>query len=56
MSSMFERQRPFGQVIAVLRVILKPLIVIVWANGALALSAAPAILPKLGWLLATGRH
>lgn len=45
-----------GQVIAVLRVILKPMIVIVWAIGALALIAAPAILPKLGRLLATRRH
>jgi hypothetical protein len=45
-----------GQAIAVLRVILKPMIVIVWAIGALALIAAPAILPKLGRLLATRRH
>lgn len=48
--------RPFGQVIAVLRVILKPLVVIFWAIGALALIAARAILPKLGRRLATGRH
>ena len=45
-----------GQVIAVLGVILKPLIVIVWAIGALSLIAAPAILPKLGRLLATRLH
>lgn len=45
-----------GQVIALLRVILKPTIVVVWVIGALVLIAAPAILPKIGRLLATFRH
>lgn len=45
-----------GQVIAVLRVILRPMIVIVWVIGALALIAAPTILPIFGRLLAARRH
>lgn len=40
-----------GQVIALLRVILKPTIVVVWAIGALVLLAAPAILRKIERLL-----
>jgi len=43
-----------GQTIALLRVVLKPAIVIVWAIGALALFAAPVILRTTGRLL--GRH
>ncbi|MDH8543873.1 hypothetical protein QIH15_27010, partial [Klebsiella pneumoniae] len=40
-----------GQVIALLRIILKPTIVVVWAIGALVLIAAPAIMQKIGRLL-----
>lgn len=39
-----------GQAIALLRVVLKPAIVGIWAIGTLALIAAPVILPKLGRL------
>ena len=45
-----------GQIIALLRVVLKPAIVVVWAIGALALIAAPMILPRLGTLLGGRRH
>lgn len=45
-----------GQVIALLRVILKPTIVVVWVIGALVFIAAPAILPRIGRLLAAFRH
>lgn len=45
-----------GQTIALLRVVLKPAVVIVWAIGALALIAAPVILRKIGRLLAARRH
>ena len=45
-----------GQIIALLRVVLKPAIVLVWAIGALILVAAPFILPKIGRLLGGRRH
>lgn len=45
-----------GQAIALLRVVLKPVIVVAWAIGALALAAAPWVLPKIGRLLAAHRH
>ncbi|GAA2888462.1 hypothetical protein GCM10010837_48030 [Aminobacter niigataensis] len=45
-----------GQVIALLRVVLKPAIVVVWAIGALVLITAPLILRKIGRLLAARRH
>ena len=45
-----------GQVVALLRGILKPTIVVVWVIGALVLIAAPAILPRIGRLLAAFRH
>lgn len=45
-----------GQVIALLQVLLKPAIVIVWAIGAFILVASPLILPKIGRLLAGRRH
>jgi len=36
-----------GQAIALLRVVLKPAIMVLWAIGALALIAAPVILPRI---------
>ena len=45
-----------GQTIAFLRVVLKPAIIVVWAIGALALLAAPMILPWVGSLLGGRRH
>lgn len=45
-----------GQIIALLRVVLKPAIVVVWAIGALILTAAPFILPKIGRIFAGRRH
>lgn len=45
-----------GQAIALLRAVVKPAIVIVWAIGALALIAAPVILPRVGRLLDRRRH
>lgn len=45
-----------GQAIALLRVVLKPAIVIVWAIGALLLVAAPFIISKVGRLLARRRY
>ncbi|NIJ43508.1 hypothetical protein FHS78_003823 [Parvibaculum indicum] len=45
-----------GQTIALLRVVLKPAIVVVWAIGALALIAAPVILRKIARLLDARRH
>jgi hypothetical protein len=45
-----------GQVIALLRVVLKPAIVVVWAIGALILVAAPFILPKIGGVFVGRRH
>ena len=45
-----------GQTIALLRVVLKPAIVVVWAIGTLILVAAPLILPKIGRLFAGRRH
>ncbi len=44
------------QAITLLRVILKPAIVVVWAIGALILIAAPLILPKIARLIAARRH
>ena len=45
-----------GQVIALLRVVLKPAIVTVWAIGALILAAAPFVLLKIGRVFAGRRH
>lgn len=45
-----------GQIIALLRVVLKPAIIVVWAIGAAVLVAAPLILPKIGRLFAGRRH
>jgi hypothetical protein len=42
----------FGQwAIGLLRAVLKPAIIIFWALGALALIAAPVILPKISMIL-----
>lgn len=41
----------WGQALAFLRLVLKPGIIIVWAIGALALIAAPVILPRIGRIL-----
>ncbi len=45
-----------GQAIALLRVILKPAIIVLWVIGALALVAAPVILPRIGRMLGGRRH
>lgn len=45
-----------GQTIQLLRVVLKPAIVVLWGIGVLAIFAAPLILPKMVRLLATRRH
>jgi len=45
-----------GQALALLRVILKPAIIAVWALGVLALIAAPVLLPKGAKLFATYRR
>ena len=45
-----------GQAIALLRVVAKPAIVIIWVIGALALLTAPLILSRIGRLLAARRH
>ncbi|CEJ15998.1 hypothetical protein BN1110_06349 [bacterium YEK0313] len=45
-----------GQTIALLRVVLKPAVVAVWAIGAVVLLAAPLILSKIGRLFAGHRH
>lgn len=45
-----------GQAVALLHLVLKPAIVVGWAVGALALMAAPVILPRLMRLLATHRR
>ncbi|CCV11936.1 hypothetical protein [Mesorhizobium sp. STM 4661] len=45
-----------GQAIALLRVVAKPAIVILWVIGALALLTAPLILSRIGRLLAARRH
>lgn len=45
-----------GQAIALLRVIVKPAIIVLWAIGALALVAAPVILPRIGRMLGGRRH
>lgn len=44
-----------GQALALLRVVVKPAIVVVWAMGVVALLAAPLILSRIGALLAP-RH
>lgn len=46
----------WGQLIALLRVILKPAIVLLWAIGAVVLIAAPVILPRVRRLLNARRH
>lgn len=45
-----------GQAIALLRAVAKPAIVVVWALGALALIAAPMILPAVVRLIRERRH
>lgn len=45
-----------GQGIALFRVVIKPAIVVLWAIGAVALVAAPVILPRIGRLLGGRRH
>lgn len=45
-----------GQAIALLRVVLKPAIIVLWAIGALALIAAPLLLPRIGRMLGGRRH
>ena len=45
-----------GQTIALMRVGLKPTIIVLWAIGALILVAAPLILPKIGRSFAERRH
>ncbi len=45
-----------GQAIALLRVVAKPAIVILWGIGALALLTAPLILSRIGRLFAARRH
>jgi len=44
-----------GQAAIVLKAVLKPLIIVVWAIGFLGLLAAPRILPKLVGRFARGR-
>lgn len=47
----------FRQALALLALVLKPVIILLWALGALVILAAPAILPRVGRLLARrGRH
>lgn len=45
-----------GQVIALLGVVLKPIIVVVWAIGALLLVVAGFMLPNIGRLMSGRRH
>ncbi|MBI2719790.1 MAG: hypothetical protein HY245_11950 [Rhizobiales bacterium] len=45
-----------GQAIALLRIVVKPAIVVFWAIGALALIAAPVILPRFGRLFGGRWH
>lgn len=45
-----------GQTIILLRAVLKPAIIVLWAIGALALLATPLMLPRLGGLLGRRRH
>lgn len=45
-----------GQAIALLRVIVKPAIIVLWVIGTLVLIAAPVILPRIGRLLGGRRH
>ncbi len=45
-----------GQAIALLRVVLKPAIIVLWVIGALALIAAPLVLPRIGRMLGRRRH
>lgn len=45
-----------GQAIALLKIIAKPAIVILWGIGVIALLAAPLILSKVGRLFALRRH
>lgn len=45
-----------GQAVALLRVIVKPAIIVLWAIGALALVAAPVILLRIGRMLGGRRH
>lgn len=43
-------------ILALLKVALKPAIIVLWAIGALALIAAPLVLPRVARLLAWRRH
>lgn len=45
-----------GQAVALLRIIMKPMIVITWGIGALALIVAPRLLREMGGQLARFRH
>lgn len=45
-----------GQVIPLIRIIIKPTIVVLWVIGALVLIAAPVLLPRIGRLLGRRRH
>ncbi|CCV15030.1 hypothetical protein [Mesorhizobium sp. STM 4661] len=45
-----------GQAKALLRIVVKPAIVVLWAIGALVLIAAPLILPRIGRLLSRLRR
>lgn len=47
---------PLGQVIALLSVVLKPAIVVVWAIGAFLLVVAAFMLPNIGRLISGRRH
>lgn len=44
-----------GQIISLLQIVVKPVIVGIWAVGALVIIVAPAILAKVGRLLAARR-
>lgn len=45
-----------GQVIALLRAVAKPMVIVLWAIGAVLLVAAPFILPRIERLLGALRH
>jgi hypothetical protein len=45
-----------GQVIALLRAVAKPMVIVLWAVGAVLLVAAPFILPRIERLLGALRH
>lgn len=45
-----------GQAIALLRAVLKPALIVLWAIGVLVLIAAPVIVPRIGRMLGERRH